>query len=247
VSDDQLYLFNDPVCPTEVGEYWWRLEDQWGLDDRSLTLEVLNDECSIRLRGENLSNQPWLSCSPPNEMTGASDHWHKPLGCEPPASALLTTFSPSDLDITVVVHQGYTRDFIKQPDVYADANREENPDPEGILVTHSDESISYGLNRVLYGEGDWIQASTELPFAAIGVQIYGDDTIGWARVLFDGAEVWRGDTSEIWSQFGRFGGYIEISDFEPGIHTIRVESLGFDYHPVTVAYFGFSNQGGVEK
>ncbi|UCF28754.1 MAG: hypothetical protein JSW42_03440, partial [Chloroflexota bacterium] len=85
-----------------------------------------------------------------------------------------------------------------------------------------------------------------LPFESMGVQIYGDHTIGWARVLFDGEEVWRGDTAEIWSHLGRHGGYIEISGFDPGTHTIRVESMGFDYHPVTVAYFGFSHHGGVE-
>jgi hypothetical protein len=80
----------------------------------------------------------------------------------------------------------------------------------------------------------------------MGVQIYGDHTIGWARVLLDGEEVWRGDTAAIWSHLGRHGGYIEISGYDPGRHTIRVESMGFDYHPVTVAFFGFSEQGGIE-
>ena len=69
---------------------------------------------------------------------------------------------------------------------------------------------------------------------------------GWARVLFDGQEVWRGDTSEIWAYQGRNGGYIEVSDFEPGLHTLRAESMGFDYHPVTVAFFGFNHEGAVK-
>jgi hypothetical protein len=90
VSGDRLYIFNDPYCPQEVGEYSWKLGDMWNLADRSLEIEVIADPCSIELRGENLSNQPWLSCMPPNEMTGASDHWHKPPGCEenpvPPVS-----------------------------------------------------------------------------------------------------------------------------------------------------------------
>ena len=159
----------------------------------------------------------------------------------PPAAA-----ADSSLRVTVNVHPGYTRDFAIQPDIKADANSEGNPSPEGIKVTHSEESISYGLNRVLWGEGDWVQASTDLPFDSMGVQIYGDHTIGWARLLFDGEEVWRGNTAEIWSHLGRHGGYIEISGFDPGMHTMRIESMGFDYHPVTVAYFGFSHQGGVE-
>jgi hypothetical protein len=192
-----------------------------------------------------MSSQPWLSCMPTNEMTGASDHYYKPPGCEeirvPPGPA-----SAADLQVDVMVHPGYTRDFARQPDIYADANSEGNPSQEGISVTHSDESIPYGLNRVLWGEGEWVQATTDLPFDAMGVQIYGDHTIGWARVLFDGEEVWRGDTAAIWSHLGRHGGYIEISGFDPSTHTIRVESMGFDYHPVTVAYFGFNHQGGVE-
>ena len=245
VSGDRLFIFNDPYCPQEVGEYSWKLGDMWNLADRSLEIEVIADSCSIELRAENLNNQAWLSCMPPNEMTGVSDHWHKPPGCEenpvPPVAA-----PDRSLQVTVNVHPGYTRDFAVQPDIYAEANSEGNPSTEGILVTHSEESISYGLNRVLWGEGDWVQASTNLLFESMGVQIYGDHTIGWARVLFDGEEVWRGDTAEIWSHLGRHGGYIEISDFEPGMHTIRIESLGFDYHPVTVAFFGFSHQGGVE-
>jgi hypothetical protein len=98
---------------------------------------------------------------------------------------------------------------------------------------------------VLWGEGSWVEATTELPFEAIGVQIYGDNTIGWARMLFDGQEVWRGDTQEIWMEKGRYGGYIEVSGFEPGRHTLRIESLGLDFHPVVVAFFGFSLEEGV--
>lgn len=80
----------------------------------------------------------------------------------------------------------------------------------------------------------------------MGVQVYGDYTMGWAQVFFDGQEVWRGDTSEIWSYQGRNGEYIEVKDFEPGSHALRIESMGFDYHPVTVAFFGFNQTGGVK-
>lgn len=245
VADDRLFVFNDPYCPQEVGEYTWSLEDKWGLDDRRLVLNVVKDSCSIELRGQNLSAMPWESCQPPNHMTGASDHWRKTPGCEtiltPPATAV-----PSTLDATVFVHPGYARKFAHQPDIFVDANKEEILPPEGIRLSHSDDSISYGLNRVLWGEGSWVEVSTELPFSAMGVQVYGDYTIGWARVLFDGQEIWRGDSSKIWAYQGRNGGYIEVTDFIPGPHTLRIESMGFDYHPVTVAFFGFSNQGAVQ-
>ena len=245
ISADRLYLFNDPYCPQEVGEYTWRLEDKWGLDDRALVLDVIKDSCSIDLRGLNLSDMPWDSCQPPNLMTGASDHWHKSPGCESQLKPRATA-APSTLDINVIVLPGDVRKFTKQPDVYVDANREEKLPPEGFSLNHSDDSISYGLNRVLWGEGSSVEVATELPFQAMGVQIYGDYTIGWARVLFDGQEIWRGDTAAIWAYQGRNGGYVEVSGFEPGSHTLRIESMGFDYHPVTVAFFGFSYEGGVE-
>ena len=38
-----------------------------------------------------------------------------------------------------------------------------------------------------------------------------------------------------------YGGYIEVTGFEPGEHTIRVENLAFDHHPIKVAAFGFSS------
>ncbi len=245
ISGDHLTIFNDPICPEAVGEYRWSLEDKWGLDDRNLVLEVIDDPCSFGLRGENLGAQEWGSCFPPNEMTGASDHWHKPIGCEDPNPALLSVPIHPDPSLSVIVHGGYAKHFAVQPDVYADANREEVTPPEGIEVRHDPQSIPYGLNRVLWGERSWVEASTELPYEAIGVQIYGDNTIGWARLLFDGQEVWRGDTQEIWMDKGRYGGYIELSGFEPGKHTLRVESLGVDYHPVVIAFFGFSEEKGV--
>ena len=245
VSDDRLYLFNDPYCPQKVGEYIWKLEDKWGLDDRELILEVVDDSCSINLRGENLSEFAWSSCQPPNYMTGASDHWHKLPGCEiqltPPSAP-----EPASLDVNVIVHPGYVKKFAKKPDVYVDANKDEKYPPDGFVLTHNDDSISYGLNRVLWGEGSFVEITTELPFHAMGVQVYGDYTIGWARVLFDGQEIWRGDTAAIWAYQGRNGGYVEVSDFKPGSHTLRIESMGFDYHPVTVAFFGFSYEDGVK-
>jgi len=245
VSDNKLYLFNDPYCPQEVGEYTWSLEDNMGLEDRQLVLEVVKDSCSIDLRGLNLGELPWDSCQPPNYMTGASDHWHKAPGCEtqftPPSAP-----EPVTLDVSVIVHPGDVRTFAKRPNVFVDANKDEKLPPEGFALLHSDDSISYGLNRVLWGEGSSVEVTTELPFSAMGVQIYGDYTIGWARVLFDGQEIWRGDTAAIWADKGRNGGYVEVSGFDPGSHTLRIESMGFDYRPVTVAFFGFNHEGGVE-
>ena len=79
VSEDELYLFNDPYCNWETGVYRWRLED--GV----LTLSEIDDSCSQGLRAANLIDQPWLSCQPPNTEAAITDHWQKPEGCDPSA------------------------------------------------------------------------------------------------------------------------------------------------------------------
>jgi hypothetical protein len=229
VEGDRLTLFNDPYCKSEVGEYTWRVEDG------SLALQVVDDPCSIELRGINLSAMPWQACQPDDLSPACAAVLVPPETPEPPT-----------IGVTVAAHPGDARHFTVGPDLTAAANAEVKSPPEGITVTHSADSIPYGLNRVLWGEGSYVEISTDVPFEAMGVQVLGDHTIGWARLLFDGQEVWSGDTSRIGSKQGRFGGYIEVYSFLPGKHTLRLESMGFDYHPVTVAFFGFSWQGRVQ-
>jgi len=246
INGDHLYIFNDPYCPEVTGEYRWELEDRWGLVNRFLILETIEDACSIRLRGENLSNQEWGACYPPNEMTGASGHYHKPTGCEDISPPLLDTAEADNLPKSLSIYHGEARQFAVPPDIIVNANSSGISSPTGITVNHNDESIPYGLSRVLWGESSWVEAVTSEAFESIGVQILGDYTIGWARVLFDRKEVWRGNTSEIWNDKGRFGGYIEVTGIIGEGHDIRVESLGFDFHPVTIAYFGFKKYGQVQ-
>ena len=62
--------------------------------------------------------------------------------------------------------------------------------------------------------------------------------MGIARVLFDGQEVWRGDVADLGRYLQLFGGFVEVSEFGPGEHTLRVEHLGADDRPVTVLFFG---------
>jgi hypothetical protein len=224
-----------------VGEYTWKLEK------RKLDLQVIEDSCSIDLRGKNLSEQVWESCIPPNEMTGASDHWHKPPGCIDGEAMILLTPMPENISVTVRVHQGDARKFAAPPDRLVNANSEASPPPEGFTIRQSADSIPYGLTRVLWGIDDWIEITTDLPFEAMGVQFLGDPPTGWARLIFDGEEVWRGETSEIWSEKGWFGGYVEITGYQLVEHTLRVESVGIDYHPVNVNFFCFSEQDGVES
>ncbi len=76
VQDDHVFLFNDPHCLYDVGEYTWRF------DEAGLVLAEVADACAIHLRAVNLTRQPWVSCQPPNREAAVSDHWMRPQGCE---------------------------------------------------------------------------------------------------------------------------------------------------------------------
>jgi len=233
VSDDRLYIYNDPFC-LDTGEYIWDLEGG------QLHLEEVNDGCAFDLRAENLTKQTWSACPAAGDASVADT----PPACEEIVLAPFEIEIPSDL--TVNVYGGDSRFFDTPPDVPVIANAADREPPDGIQISYHPDAIPYGLHRVLWWNGNWIEASTALPFNAIGVQFYGEAQIGWARVLFDGVEVWRGDTAALSEKLGRHGGYIEITGFEPGPHVIRAESLDFDYRPVTVAGFGFTHGDGVE-
>jgi hypothetical protein len=137
---------------------------------------------------------------------------------------------------------GFLLEMSNPPEVYTYANVEEHPPLEGIQVSFSEGSTGYGRNRILWQAGDWIEVSTSEPFSTIGVQMHGDATVGQARVLFDGVEVWRGTTAVQWVE-ERYALYVEVGCFAPGAHTLRIESLGLDGggggESVSVSYFGF--------
>lgn len=232
IAGDRLFLFNDPYCPEVVGEYRWELEHD------TLRLTATNDTCEFGLRGKNLSQQAWAVCPANGGSPESASGSRSPAGCEDPKPAFGAAPTPS-LPVAVAVRPGDSRFYDDPPDVRAYANTDDQPAPAGIDVAFHSGSIAYGLNRVIWWNGDWIEATTNLPFESMGVQILGEPQTGWARVLFDGVEVWRGNSAAIWSGNGRHGGYVEVSGYGPGRHTLRAESLGFDYRPVTVASFGF--------
>lgn len=146
-------------------------------------------------------------------------------------------------DIQVDVFDQYINESSDPPEIIAEANAAEYASPPGIDVTFGGGTTAWGINRILWSQGDWVEATTSDAYTAIGVQAHGDATIGWARVLFDGAEVWSGSTAASVIAEGRFGVYVEVRCFSPGTHTIRMESLGIDGGgggmSVPVSYFGF--------
>jgi hypothetical protein len=76
VAGDRLLFANDPTCIDTVGLYTWHLEGG------RLFLEVIDDPCAIKLRGLNLTQQPWRACRPPSLEAAVTEHWSKPEGCD---------------------------------------------------------------------------------------------------------------------------------------------------------------------
>lgn len=224
VDGSRLKIFNDPFCPQDIGEY------EWSIENSLLSLTAVQDGCAFDLRRENLVKQPWTACSIDQPKEGCNEPPDSPPGELAPQT-----------NVTVNVIGGDSHTFKQRPEVFAAANPEDVAPPEGITVRFDDQSIPYGTHRVLWSGGDWLEATTSAPYTYIGVQFWGSGYLGWARVLFDNKEVWRGLTTSLGKKLAYYGGYIEITDFEPGEHTIRVESLSYDYHPIKVAAFGFSN------
>jgi len=75
LEGDRLLLFNDPVCHETTGTYAWKA------DEGQIVFRAIEDECAIRLRAMNLTQQPWLSCRPPNTEAATTGHWPEPPGC----------------------------------------------------------------------------------------------------------------------------------------------------------------------
>jgi len=226
VSDDHLLLFNDPHCKDATGEY------QWELQDGALHLEAVNDPCSFELRGKNLSQYSWEVC--PRDESGDVE---EPRGCSDPVPpSVAEPVLPEGLSVNV--READVRLDANTPDVILIANGIDLSLPEGARISYGEESMPYGVNRVLWQKNDWMEMTFSEPFTSAGVQFLGSYVNGWARVLFDGQEIWSGNTAEIWSEEKVHGGYIEIMGFELGEHVIRVERMDVDSRPVMVAFFG---------
>jgi hypothetical protein len=237
VQGERLFLFNDPYCPNDVGEYQWRRIDG------SLELTVVADPCSFGLRGQNLSRSLWYTCQPPQGEVTAASSWAMPPGCQDEAVARPTVIAATGAQV-VTVHPGDVRAYDRPPSLQVIANTEDVTAPPGVTIAFGPDSLGYGLNRILWQAEEWIEATIEAEgVTAVGVQFHGDYIMGWARLLLDGREVWRGDTAAIWSRLGQHAGYVEVSHVTPGRHILRVERLPVNSRPVRVLLFGFDEQG----
>ena len=157
----------------------------------------------------------------------------------PPDKGLIYKGKCSDLEVEASCYgkTTYAQSFVKhvnqEPvyplDFYALADTAYREAPDGIDISFSSSSGNWYGSKILY-TGDWIEATTSDPYTAMGVQVFGDQTIGYATVYFDGNVIWAGDTSECVidpnenNGLGWYGIYVEVLCFPAGTHTLRVEA-----------------------
>ncbi len=76
VDGNRVQLFNDPTCMEAVGTYIWTV------DAGALILQVIEDECAIRMRAKNLTQLPWTLCPLSPMKAGTGTRRNKPPGCD---------------------------------------------------------------------------------------------------------------------------------------------------------------------
>jgi parallel beta-helix repeat protein len=161
--------------------------------------------------------------------------------------AVATATSPPPTALPVSFRQGDARYFDDPPFMIAYANTDHASPPTAVTIADSGGMFwRYYEWVALTQEGDWIQAThSGTAIDSVGVQFWGDASDGWARVVVDGEERWRGSvygTDGEWPG-GAFVKYLQITELGAGPHTIRVEALGRagagGGDDVTVLFFGF--------
>lgn len=128
--------------------------------------------------------------------------------------------------LCVAVYQVDIRSTSNPPDMMVFANAAEHPAPAGFSVIYSEEAGPWYEWIVLREPGQFIQASSPAGYSALGIEFWGDETNGWARVTLDGVEVWRGDTTAYTFDGINYFFYVEVTGIDPGPHTLRAEVLG---------------------
>jgi hypothetical protein len=165
-----------------------------------------------------------------------------------PTPTLTPTHTPSSGGATGPVarlHEGDARQFGTPPEIVAYANVIAKSPPSGVTFTSVGSLWRFNEWIALRQQGDWIEATYSGTTTAVGVELWGDMNDGWARVLVDGAEVWRGSTygSDANWPGGAFVRYLQVSGLTLGSHTVRVENLGVagagGGDDVALFFFGF--------
>ena len=98
--------------------------------------------------------------------------------------------------------------------------------PAGISIAYTENAGPWYEWLVLKEPGDWVQAASPEGYRALGIQFWGDETNGWASVILDGVEVWRGDVTAFGTDGTNYFVYVELTGEVSGAHTLRTEVLG---------------------
>lgn len=93
-----------------------------------------------------------------------------------------------------------------------------------VRIYASEESRIFGPALALTSTDQWAEGVCMVPSSFVGVQFWGDENDGWARVLVDGTERWRGNTYGQSPQL--FVRFLEISNLAAAPHVVRIEPLG---------------------
>jgi hypothetical protein len=142
------------------------------------------------------------------------------------------------------LYAGDLRESANRPDIIAYANTQHTAPPPEFDITVNGKFWRYYQWISLTEKGSWIKATTNIATDCIGVQFWGDQTDGWARITVDGSEVCRVNT---YGKSGKYPGevfanYVEIYNLPMAKHTIIVDVLGINGQgggpDVTVFFFG---------
>jgi hypothetical protein len=148
-----------------------------------------------------------------------------------------------DSAVTASLYGGLAYEWENPVVNYAVTAIEERQPPPGMTISFSEGTTVWGMGRILWATGDWVQADVDMDISAIGVQVYGDERIGEVRFLFDGVEIWTGDSKSFWTDGCAYGVYLEITGFDPVPHTLRAEGVKGVHQEggasVPVGYFGY--------
>lgn len=162
-------------------------------------------------------------------------------GGQPPAAP---PQPQSATGVTVTMLDGNARQFATPPAVITCANTQHASPPGGVRISEGGTLWRYQEWVALQSAGSFIEARADSA-TSVGVQFWGDQNDGVARVLVDGQLVWEGNTygSDPNYPGNAFVKYLKISGLPRGPHAIRVEHTGVvgagGGADVTVYFFGF--------
>ena len=123
----------------------------------------------------------------------------------------------------------------------------------GIRVFGAYQTLSSGFHDgkrtlpglVLMAPNAAVEITWPEPTTTVGVQLWGDNNEGCARILVDSQEMWLGDTRE--QNSINFEGYVQIANLPAALHTVRVQPYVDTRCPeagdVTVVAFGWGAIG----